>query len=169
MKPVNPSSIEKMIFVIRGQKVMLDGDLAALYEVETKSLNRAVRRNIDRFPEDFMFQLTLEEYEILRCQFGTLRFEHGKHRKYLPLVFTEQGVAMLSGVLNSDRAVRVNVAIMRTFVRIRQILLEESLSHRVTELEKGTDKLFRIVFERLDTLEMTTPILPDKRRKIGVK
>lgn len=110
-----------------------------------------MRRNIDRFPEDFMFQLTLEEHEILRCQFGTLRFEHGKHRKYLPLVFTEQGVAMLSGVLNSERAVRVNVAIMRTFVRIRQILLEEALSHRVTELK------------------MTTPILPDKRRKIGAK
>jgi hypothetical protein len=169
MKSVSPSSIEKMIFVIRGQKVMLDGDLAVLYEVETKSLNRAVRRNISRFPEDFMFQLTLEEYEILRYQIGTLRFEHGKHRKYLPLVFTEQGVAMLSGVLNSERAVGVNVAIMRTFVRIRQILLEESLSHRVTELEKGTDKLFRIVFERLDTLEMTTPILPERRRKIGVK
>lgn len=148
---------------------MLDADLAVLYEVETKSLNRAVRRNIGRFPEDFMFQVTMEEYEILRCQFGTLRFEHGKHRKYLPLVFTEQGVAMLSGVLNSERAIRVNVAIMRTFVRIRRILQEESLSHRVTELEKGTDKLFRIVFERLDTLETDMPILPDKRRRIGVK
>jgi anionic cell wall polymer biosynthesis LytR-Cps2A-Psr (LCP) family protein len=91
------------------------------------------------------------------------------HRKYRPLVFTEQGVAMLSGVLNSERAIRVNVAIMRTFVRIRKILLEESLSHRVTELEKGSDKLFRIVFERLDTLEMAAPILSDKRRKIGLK
>jgi len=169
MKLVHLTSIEKMILVIRGQKVMLDGDLAALYEVETKSLNRAVRRNLERFPDDFMFQLTPEEYEVLRRQIGTLKTGRGVHRKYLPLVFTEQGVAMLSGVLNSERAIRVNVAIMRVFVRIRRILLEESLSHRVTELEKGTDKLFRVVFERLDTLEMATPILPDRRRKIGLK
>jgi len=168
MKHLNPTSIESIIYVFRGQKVILDSDLAKLYDVETKSLNRAVRRNIDRFPKDFMFQLTREEHEILRCQSGALSVEHGKHRKYLPLVFTEQGVAMLSGVLSSERAVRVNVAIMRTFVRIRQILLEESLSHRVTELEKGTDKLFRVVFERLDTLEIATPHLSDKRRKIGI-
>ncbi len=148
---------------------MLDEDLAALYQVETKSLNRAVRRNLERFPDDFMFQLTPDEYEVLRYQIGTLKTGRGAHRKYSPLVFTEQGVAMLSGILNSERAIRVNVAIMRTFVRVRRILLEESLSHRVTELEKGTDKLFRIVFERLDTLEATTPILPSKRRKIGVK
>lgn len=158
-----------MIFVVRGQKVMLDEDLAALYEVETKSLNRSVRRNLERFPEDFMFQLTSAEYDVLRYQIGTLKIGRGVHRKYLPLVFTEQGVAMLSGILNSERAIRVNVAIMRTFVRIRQILLEESLSHRITELEKGTDKLFRIVFERLDTLETTVPNLPNKRRKIGIK
>ena len=169
MSTLNIASIEGMIFVVRGQKVMLDENLAALYEVETKSLNRAVRRNIERFPEDFMFQLTADEHEVLRYQIGTLKSGRGAHRKYTPLVFTEQGVAMLSGVLNSERAIRVNVAIMRIFVKIRRILLEESLSHRITELEKGSDKLFRIVFERLDDLEMTAPILPNKRRKIGVK
>ncbi|MGZ3697088.1 MAG: ORF6N domain-containing protein, partial [Bdellovibrionota bacterium] len=127
MKSLSPSAVEKMIFVIRGQKVMLDTDLAELYRVETKTLNRSVRRNIERFPEDFMFQLTSDEYEILRCQIGTLRFDHGRHRKYLPLAFTEQGVAMLAGVLNSPQAIRVNLAIMRTFVRLRQALLQECL------------------------------------------
>ncbi len=168
MQTTTASDIEKMIYVIRGQKVMLDSNLATLYEVETKSFNRAVRRNIERFPKDFMFQLTTDEYEILRCQIGTLRSEHGRHRKYLPLVFIEQGVAMLSGVLNSPRAVKVNISIMRTFVKIRQILLEESLLYRMEKLEKGSDKLFKIVFERLDDLEITTPTLPPDRRKIGI-
>ncbi|MGZ6311407.1 MAG: ORF6N domain-containing protein [Bdellovibrionota bacterium] len=168
MKSLSPSAVEKMIFVIRGQKVMLDTDLAELYRVETKTLNRSVRRNIERFPEDFMFQLTSDEYEILRCQIGTLRFDHGRHRKYLPLAFTEQGVAMLAGVLNSPQAIRVNLAIMRTFVRLRQALLQECLSDRLSNLEKGTDQLFRIVFERLDTLEQDIPDLPAKRRKIGI-
>ena len=158
-----------MIFIVRDQKVMLDSDLAALYEVETKVLNRAVRRHIDRFPDDFMFELTANEHESLRCQFGTLEIGKGKHRKYLPLVFTEQGVAMLSGVLNSDRAVRVNISVMRTFVKLRQILLEESLSHRVTNIEKGSDKLFKVIFQRLDTLERNIPILPQKRKRIGIK
>jgi hypothetical protein len=169
MESVTPSKIEKMIFVIRGQKVILDNDLANLYEVETKDLNRAVRRNIDRFPGDFMFQLSPEEYEILRRQIGALRSDWGKHRKYLPLVFTEQGVAMLSGVLRSARAVQVNIAVMRTFVKLRQLLLRESLSDRMASLEKGTDQLFRVVFQRLDSLEATAPILPPKRRKIGIR
>lgn len=169
MDSTNVLNIEKMIFVIRGRKVMLDSDLAKLYDMETKALNRAVRRNYKRFPEDFMFQLTEVEHDALRYQFGTLRSEHGKHRKYPPLVFTEQGVAMLSGILNSDRAIDVNISIMRTFVKLRQLLLQESLSDRLTNLEKGTDKLFRIVFQRLDTLEGTAPILPQKRRKIGIR
>ncbi len=147
---------------------MLDSDLAELYEVETSALNRAVRRHADRFPDDFMFELNRNEHNSLRCQIGILETGKGKHRKYPPLVFTEQGVAMLSGILNSERAVGVNIAIMRTFVKIRQILIEESLSHRVGEIEKGTDKLFRIVFERLNTLERNSPILPEKRKKIGI-
>jgi hypothetical protein len=169
MESINLAKIEKMIFVIRGQKVMLDSDLAVLYGVTTKVLNQAVRRNTARFPYDFMFELSSEEHDSLRSQFVTLKNRRGKHRKYVPFVFTEQGVAMLSGVLNSDRAIRVNIEIMRTFVKIRQLLLGESLSHRVTELEKGTDKVFRIVFARLDTLERNTPILPHKRRKIGIQ
>ncbi len=99
--------IEKFIYLIRGDKVMLDKDLAELYEVETKAINRAVKRNQERFPEDFSFQLTAEENESLRCQFGTLNKSRGKHSKYLPFVFTEQGVAMLSSVLKSKRAIMV--------------------------------------------------------------
>lgn len=169
MQTVRYADIEKMIYLIRGHKVMLDSDLAALYEVETKSVNRAVRRNLDRFPVDFMFQLNSDEYEILRCQIGTLRFEHGQHRKYLPFVFTEQGVAMLSSVLNSQKAVQVNISIVRTFVKLRQLLLQEDLADRMKKLEIGTDKLFRVIFQRLDDLEVSAPTLPSKRRKIGIR
>jgi hypothetical protein len=169
MNSITAASIEKIIYIIRAQKVMLDSDLAELYEVETGALNRAVRRHSDRFPDDFMFQLTQEEHESLRCQFGILETGRGKYRKYLPLVFTEQGVAMLSGILNSDRAVRVNIAVMRTFIKLRQLLVQEALSDRLTNLEKGTDKLFRVVFERLDNLDTELPILPKKRRKIGIR
>ncbi len=105
--------IERKIYLIRGHKVMLDSDLAELYGVPVKVLNQAVRRNISRFPEDFMFQLTKEEYDSLRSQFVTLNTGRGKHRKYLPYVFTEQGVAMLSSVLRSERAIQVNIAIMK--------------------------------------------------------
>jgi hypothetical protein len=169
MKSIQPAVVEKMIFVVRSHKVMLDSDLAELYEVETGVLNRAVRRHINRFPEDFMFELTTEEYQSLRCQFGILETGRGRHRKYPPLVFTEQGVAMLSGILRSDRAVSVNVAIMRTFVKLRQLILQESLSDRMKRLEKNTDQVFRVIFQRLDTLERNTPALPQKRRKIGIK
>lgn len=116
-----------------------------------------------------MFELTPEEYESLRCQFGTLNTGRGQHRKYLPLVFTEQGVAMFSGILTSERAVSVNIAVMRTFVKLRQLILQESLSDRMAKLERGTDQVFRIVFQRLDTLEQNTPILPQKRRKMGIR
>ena len=109
--------IQSKIILLRGQKVMLDFHLSELYRVETKSLKRAVRRNISRFPGDFMFELTKEEYGSLRYLFGTLK--RGQHRKYLPFAFTEQGVAMLSSVLNSERAILVKVEIMRTFVRLR--------------------------------------------------
>ena len=127
--------IHKIIYEIRGHKVMLDSDLARLYEVETKALNQAVKRNIERFPEDFMFQLTEEEFEIwVRSQIVTS--PKGGGRRYLPYVFTEQGVAMLSGVLKSKCAVDVNIQIMRTFVKMRQWAIEnKELAERLSELE----------------------------------
>jgi len=155
--------IERLILLIRGQKVMLDRDLAELYGVTTGNLNKAVSRNKDRFPDDFAFQLTREEYESLRFQFGILK--RGQHAKYLPRVFTEQGVAMLSSVLKSKRAIQVNVAIMRTFVRLREMLASnKELSRRLDELEKKYDKQFKIVFDAIR--ELMTPPEP-KKRPIG--
>lgn len=146
-----PEVIERRILLIRGQKVMLDSHLAELYNVETKVLKRAVRRNIERFPRDFMFQLTKEERDILRSQFGTLRW--GEHAKYLPYVFTEQGVAMLSGVLHSKRAVQVNIEIMRAFVRLREILsTNKDLARKLEELERKYDEKFRVVFDAIRQL-----------------
>ncbi len=126
--------IQNKIIVIRGENVMIDGDLADLYGVETKQLKRAVRRNLHRFPSDFMFELTREEYNSLRSQIGTIK--RGAHSKYLPMVFTEQGVAMLSSVLNSDRAIEVNIAIMRAFVQLRKISLsQKQVAHKLQEIE----------------------------------
>lgn len=128
------TKIQKLIYEIRGHKVMLDSDLAELYEVETKVLNQAVKRNIERFPEDFMFQLTKDEFTVLRSQFVTS--PKGGGRQYLPYVFTEQGVAMLSGILKSKKAIAVNIQIMRAFVRLRQWAVEnKELAQRLTELE----------------------------------
>ena len=161
--------IENMIYVIRGHKVMLDSDLASLYGVETKALNRQVIRNKIRFPSDFMFRLTQDEYELLRCQIGTSKEGRGG-RRYLPLVFSEGGVAMLSSVLTSDEAARVNISIIRTFIKLRSFLaMENSLSERVTKLEQGTNKLFKVVFERLDSVKEATPSLKPNRKKIGLK
>ena len=116
---VSDDVVISKIYYVRNQKVMLDEDLAELYEVETKQLKRQVRRNSDRFPEDFMFELTFKEYEGLRSQFGTLKGK-GEHSKYVPMAFTEQGVAMLSSVLNSPRAIKVNIQIIRIFTRMRR-------------------------------------------------
>ncbi len=116
-------SIKQKIFLIRSQKVMLDTDLAGLYDVTAKRLNEQVKRNLKRFPIDFMFQLNEDEYKSLRSQIATLKHGRGRHRKYLPYVFTEQGISMLSSVLNSEQAIQVNIAIMRTFVNIRKTLL----------------------------------------------
>ena len=113
--------IERRIFFVRGKKIMLDRDLAALYNVETKQLKRAVKRNLSRFPSDFMFELAQEEFDLLRCHFGTLK--QGAHAKYLPYAFTEHGILMLSSVLNSDRAIEVNIQIMRTFTKLRELML----------------------------------------------
>jgi hypothetical protein len=123
-KPIvyDSAPIEQVILLVRGQKVILDRDLASLYGEPTKSLNRAVKRNLDRFPSDFMIQLTAEEAESSRYQFGTLK--RGQNIKYLPCAFTEQGVAMLSSVLRSPQAVQVNIAIMRAFVRLRETFFE---------------------------------------------
>lgn len=137
--------LDRLIYEIRGQKVMLDRDLALLYGVATKNLNRAVQRNRDRFPSDFMFQLTQEEVNSLRFQFGTLK--RGQHFKYRPFVFTEHGVAMLSSVLRSQRAVHVNVLIMRAFVKMRAALSDNrELARKLAALEKELK-------ERLDVHE----------------
>jgi hypothetical protein len=162
--------IQNMIYKIRGLRVMLDSDLAKLYAVETKRLNEQVRRNIERFPKDFMFQLTHQEFETLKSQFATSKIGRGGKQK-LPLVFTENGVAMLSGILNSKQAVQVNIAIMRTFTRLRSFLaMESSIIGRVDKLEKETGAIFRVVFERLDDLEdRMNPRLSPHRKKIGLK
>jgi phage regulator Rha-like protein len=159
--------IEQKIFLIRGHKVMLDSDLAKLYGVAPKRLNEQVKRNKKRFPRDFMFQLTKEEDESLRSQFATLKSGRGKHRKYRPYVFTEQGVAMLSSVLNSERAIQVNIEIMRTFTKLRTMLAEhKDLKRKLTALEKKYDKQFKIVFEAIYEL-MEPPA--KKKSKIGFR
>jgi hypothetical protein len=151
---------------------MLDEDLAALYEVETKALNRAVKRNLDRFPEDFMFQLSADEFANLRFQSGTssLRSQidtlRWGGRRYPPYAFTEQGVSMLSSVLRSARAIHVNVEIMRAFVRLRQMLASNAeLSRRLSTLEKKYDLQFKAVFDAIR--ELMTPLEPRKKRPIG--
>ena len=155
--------VQSKIILIRGQKVMLDADPAELYEVSTKRLNEQVRRNSRRFPSDFMFQLTKDEYEILRSQFATSSWGG---RRYLPFAFTEQGVAMLSSVLESERAVLVNVEIMRTFVKLREILAtHKDLARKLEELEKKYDEQFAVVFEAIR--ELMTPPEPPPKRRIG--
>ncbi len=157
-------TIAARIYLIRGIKVMLDRDLAELYEVETAQLKRAVRRNIDRFPDDFMFDLTRKELDNWRCQFGTSnRDKMGLRHK--PMAFTEQGVAMLSSVLRSKRAIHVNIQIMRVFTKLRQMVLEnEDLRRELAEMRKQTDERFQIVFETLDQL-LSVDNKPE--RKIG--
>jgi phage regulator Rha-like protein len=150
--PISVERIERCIYLIRGQKVMLDADLAEFYEVKTKILNKAVKRNLDRFPEDFMFQLNNQELERLRFQNGTSKTGRGGTR-YLPYAFTEQGVAMLSGVLTSSRAIKVNVEIMRAFVKLRKILAcHVELARKLEALEKRYDSQFKVVFEAIRQL-----------------
>ena len=157
--------IERSIFLLRGQKVMVDDDLAELYEIPVKVLNQAVKRNRSRFPEDFMFQLTSEESDSLRSHFVTLKTGRGRHRKYLPFALTEQGVAMLSSVLRSKRAVQVNIEIMRAFVRLRQMLASNSqLATKLADMEKKYDAQFKVVFDAIR--QLMTPPQP-KKRKIG--
>ncbi|MBI5149961.1 MAG: ORF6N domain-containing protein [Candidatus Omnitrophica bacterium] len=172
--------IQKVIYLIRAQKVMLDRDLAAMYGVPTKVLKQAVRRNATRFPADFMFVLTREEFadwrsqfmtsdadraEFLRSQSVTSKTDPRGGTQYPPMVFTEQGVAMLSSVLNSERAIQVNIAIMRTFTQLRQMLLSNTeLARKLADLEKRYDTQFKVVFDAIRQL-MTPPDLP--RKPIG--
>lgn len=155
--------IERCILLIRGQKVMLDRDLAEMYGVATKTLNQAVRRNIRRFPEDFMIQLNLDEAKVVsRSQSVTLK--RGQNVKYGPLAFTEQGVAMLSSVLRSDRAIDVNIAIMRAFVRLRELLAtHKDLARKLNEMEQRYDAQFKVVFDAIRQL-MTPPAVAPRRR-----
>ncbi|MBC7837787.1 MAG: ORF6N domain-containing protein [Nitrospiraceae bacterium] len=165
--PVLTERVEQNILLIRGHRVMLDTDLAILYGVPTKRLNEQVRRNKKRFPSDFMFQLTPEEVERLRSQIATLKPGRGQHRKYSPYAFTEQGVAMLSSVLHSERAIQVNIAIMRAFVQLREMIgSNKTLARRLNELEKKYDSQFRVVFEAIRSL-MAEP--EPKVKRIGFK
>ena len=159
--------IERAIYLLRGQKVMLSADLAVLYEVAPRIMMQAVKRNIERFPADFMFRLTKRETAYLRSQNVILSGEWGRHSKYLPYAFTEQGVAMLSGVLNSRRAVLVNVEIMRAFVRLRKMLANHAdLARKVEAMEQRYDRKFKVVFDAIREL-MTPPDPP--RRRIGFR
>jgi hypothetical protein len=162
---VSAGGASRPILLIRGHKVMLDADLAALYGVETKVLVQAVKRNLDRFPEDFMFQVTADEAAILKSQSVTSSSWGGRRTR--PYVFTEQGVAMLSSVLRSPRAVRVNIEIMRAFVRLREILSSHAdLARKLAALEKKYDAQFKTVFDAIRAL-MTPP--PSPRAKIGFR
>jgi hypothetical protein len=162
--PIVPAErIEKCIYLLRGLRVTLDDDLAMLYGVETKILNQAVKRNTRRFPEDFMFRLSTKEFENLRSQFVTSRWGG---RRYPPNAFTEQGVAMLSSVLHSKRAIQVNVEIMRAFVRLRRMLATNAeLARKLAALEKKYDAQFSVVFDAIRGL--MTPPEPKKKRSIG--
>jgi hypothetical protein len=163
LPPIEAGSIERRILALRGQRVLLDSDLAVLYSVETKTLVRAVKRNLDRFPADFMFQLNATETENLRYQFGTSSWGG---RRHLPYVFTEQGIAMLSSVLRSKQAIRVNIEIMRAFVRLRQLLASNTeLARKLASLEKKYDAQFKTVFDAIR--QLMTPPDPPRKRRIG--
>ena len=156
---IEPAQVQQMIHVIRGERVILDRDLAQLYGVETKNLKRQVKRNLERFPSDFMIELTREEYNSLRCQNGTIENGRGEHSKYLPYAFTENGVAMLSSVLTSEVAVQINIQIMRAFTWLRQTLsaiAETTIrqDHLELEVEKLRNYVEDILRDQNDTNEM---------------
>ena len=165
---VTQEKIEKKIYLIRNQKVMIDQDLAELYDVSTGRLNEQVKRNLERFPTDFMFQLSKTEYNTIRSQIAILKTGKGRHRKYLPYAFTEQGVAMPSSVLKSKRAVQVNIQIMRAFVKLRKILsTHKELAQKLKELElkmDSHDQQIQAIFEVIN--QLLTPTEKPKR-KIG--
>ncbi len=173
-------SITHRILMLRGQKVLLDSDLAALYDVPTKRFNEQVKRNLERFPADFMFQLTEEEWESLRSQIATLKPGRGQHRKYMPYAFTEHGAIMAATILNSPRATEVSVYVVRAFVRLREVLASNAeLAKRLDDLERTTEALamqhdtfarntraqLKQVFDAIR--ELMTPPEPTKKRPIG--
>lgn len=145
--------IQNLIYTIRGKQVMIDSDVAKLYHCETKYVNRVVKRNIERFPEEFCFQLTEEEYELLRCQFVTLKSGRGQHRKYMPYAFTEHGITMLSGLLNSNVAIEVSIKIVKSFIEMRKFITKKGqITERLTSIEYKLlehDKKFDTVFDKL--------------------
>lgn len=161
--------IEKKILLIRGLKVMLDRDLAELYAVEIRALNQAVKRNIERFPDDFMLQLSKEEYDSLRSQNVTLK--RGEHRKYMPYAFTENGVAMLSSVLKSDRAIEVNIQIMRTFTKLREMIASnKELSKKLDDIERKVSSHDQAITGLIHAIrELAKPEPTGKKGKIGFK
>jgi hypothetical protein len=173
---LKPENLARLVFFVRSEKVMLDSDLATLYGVEARALNQAVARNRKRFPSDFMFQLTDKEYERIRSQFVTrstgasvnssqivMSSRKYRGRRYRPYAFTEQGVAMLSSVLRSERAVEVNIAIMRTFVQLRRLMdTNRDLARKIEALEKKYDEQFAVVFEAIK--QLITPPAPAKKQ-----
>ena len=165
--PVTAERIERQIYIVRGQRVMLDADLAKLYGVTTKALNQAVARNRERFPDDFAYQITRKEFTILRSQFVTSSLEHGG-RRYLPLVFTEQGVAILSSVLRSPIAVKVNIEIMRAFVRLRRLLATPGeLVAQIAKLAKTVELHDDQIKVITDVLRKMTEPMPEPRGRFG--
>lgn len=165
MPNLSPEIIERKIYLVRGYKVMLDEDLAMLYQVETRILTRAVQRNLERFPNDFMFQLTEQEATALRSQIGISKKGRGG-RRYYPFVFTEQGVSMLSAVLRSPTAISVSIEIVRTFIRLRNLLIENrDVAHKLAVLERKYDHQFKVVFDAIR--EIMTPTVPARKRRIG--
>jgi len=165
---IQGSAISSKIYLIRGKRVMLDSDLSELYGVLTKNLNKAVQRNPGRFPEDFMFQLKPDEIKSLRFQNGTSKKGRGG-RRYLPYVFTQEGVAMLSGVLNSPRAIRANILIMRAFIKLRELVAtNELIRHKIEELERKYDKHDKDLKDIFETIrELLEPPKPRKKKPIG--
>ena len=163
------AQIESRILFIRGQKVMLDTDLAELYGVEIRRLNEQVRRNIERFPEDFMFQLSEKEFESLRSQIATLKTGRGQHRKYPPYAFTEHGAIMAATILNTPRATEVSVYVVRAFVRLRETLAaHKGLAAKLEELERKVGAHDRAIAELIDAIrQLMTPSDPKKKRPIG--
>ncbi len=165
MNKTSIAEIEKHIFIVRKQKVMLDSDLALIYGVETKSLNQAVKRNLNRFPDDFMFQLSEIEGESLRSQFVTSKKTRGG-RRYLPYVFTEHGALMLGNILNSETAIETSIQVVRSFMRLREMVISHSeLSKKLSQLEIKYDSQFKVVFDAIQKL-MVEPEVPQK--KIGI-
>ena len=158
--------ISQKIIEIRGHKVLLDFDLATLYNTETRTLKQAVRRNSHRFPEDFMFELTKDEWNSIRSQIVILKSGRGQHSKYLPFAFTEQGVAMLSSVLNNEKAIEINIAIMRSFVSLRKFALTyEELKKRVTEIEQQFPDIYKALNHLMDSKQNRQ--IQEERKKIG--